>query len=349
VSVIHTPNPSSVVPTLTGVLAGGGGALTPADLGGLLAAFNDVTQKLQSSHDALRGEVARLTRELHEANEQVERSKRLAALGEVAAGIAHEVRNPLGSIRLNARMLEQDLAAQPQMQLAVKITAAARAVESIVSDVLHFAREIKLEKREIEPAALFEHALDCSLHEAQRVRGLDVVRSYVNRRLTSCHADPHLLQQVLVNVVQNAMQVMAELPGPHRLELDVERARVAIGSRTRVPATVLVVRDTGPGVPPEVVERMFNPFFTTRASGTGLGLSIVHRIVDAHGGLVRVANNAETSKRKASSDARGACVEIVLPLDDRFSHDSSKDTAETAGLRPRTFTASITTASESLA
>lgn len=289
---------------------------TPSDLASLLAVFNDVTAKLQTSHEALRGEVSRLTRELHQANQQVERSKRLAALGEVAAGIAHEVRNPLGSIRLNARMLEEDLAEQPrQKELATKITAATRAVESIVSDVLHFAREIKLDRQEVDVASVFEHALDCSQHEARRVRGLEVVRAYASRRSTACLADAHLLQQALVNVVQNAMQVMAEAPGPHRLELDVERERVAIGSRTREPAVVIRVRDTGPGVTPEIVERMFNPFFTTRASGTGLGLAIVHRIVDAHAGLVRVTNNADLAKRKNATDLRGACVEIVLPLE----------------------------------
>ncbi len=86
------------------------GALSAQDLGELIAAFNDVTARLQNSHEKLHGEVARLTRELADANAQIERSQRLAALGEMAAGIAHEVRNPLGSIRLYARMLEQDLA-----------------------------------------------------------------------------------------------------------------------------------------------------------------------------------------------------------------------------------------------
>src|SRR5262249_30890105 len=104
------------MPEMTAAPVHPGAGLDPADLAGLLAAFNDVTAKLQASHEQLRAEVSRLTRELGEANAQLERSRRLAALGEMAAGIAHEVRNPLGSIRLYARMLEEDLAHSPSEQ-----------------------------------------------------------------------------------------------------------------------------------------------------------------------------------------------------------------------------------------
>src|SRR5687767_8545993 len=88
-------------------------AMTPAELAGLMSAFNEVTGRLQQTHETLQREVVRLRGELREANEQLERSRRLAALGEMAAGIAHEVRNPLGSIGLYARMLEQDLSDRP--------------------------------------------------------------------------------------------------------------------------------------------------------------------------------------------------------------------------------------------
>ncbi len=100
--------------------------LSVQDLAELMSAVNEVTGKLQKSHDVLRAEVARLNLELREANAQLERSRRLAALGEMAAGISHEVRNPLGSIRLYARMLEQDLSDRPeQCVVATKILRAA--------------------------------------------------------------------------------------------------------------------------------------------------------------------------------------------------------------------------------
>jgi signal transduction histidine kinase len=117
----------------------------PGELAELLGAFNDVTGRLQRTHERLQREVAGLKRELREANEQLSRSRRLAALGEMAAGIAHEVRNPLSSIRLYARMLEQDLADRPdQRSIAGRIGAAVHGLDAVVGDVLNFARELRV-------------------------------------------------------------------------------------------------------------------------------------------------------------------------------------------------------------
>lgn len=292
-------------------------ALTPGDLAELLASFNEVTARLQASHEQLRGEVARLSSELREANEQVERSKRLAALGEMAAGIAHEVRNPLGSIRLYARMLEEDLVSQPSLAgLATKITSATRVVEAIVGDVLSFAREFRIRPQDVSARELLEKSLESCRHDG--VPGWRSVEVTLPEEgddiLVRC--DHSLLQQAMVNLIRNAFEAMAEQPtGPYRLELSASRARVAVkeGERARRESSIVLrVRDTGPGVAPEVVERMFNPFFTTRGQGTGLGLAIVHRIVDAHGGRVLVKNNTESPDARAGF-SRGACIEVVLP------------------------------------
>lgn len=303
--------------------------MSAADLAELMAAFNDVTAKLQASHDHLRAEVARLTTELHEANEAVARAQRLAALGEMAAGIAHEIRNPLGGIRLYARMLEEDLVQQPaQAGLASKITASARAVEQIVHDVLAFAKELRLR---LEPIAAQE-AMDRAVEAAAGGAGsIEIQRDY-GAELT-VEADAQLLHQVLVNIIQNGVQAMGEAPNvdghhprPHRLRVCVREQRVALegSSKARTRCVLLRVQDDGPGVTPEVAQRMFNPFFTTRASGTGLGLAIVHRIVDAHSGRIVVRNcrDLPPHERKDERDAagtadssclRGACVDVVLP------------------------------------
>lgn len=276
-------------------------ALSPADLAELLGAFNDVTSQLQATHATLHAEVARLRAELSEANERLQRSRRLAALGEMAAGIAHEVRNPLGSIRLYAEMLVADLEAMPEQRAcAGKIASAVRAADAIVTDVLHFAREVRVQARACEAGVLFARALDacrdlCAGVEIGGGMGEGVV----------CWCDPHLAHQALVNVVRNALEAAAEGEGgARRLVLDAEGRTDADGRGE----TALIVRDSGPGVTPEVIDRMFNPFFTTRATGTGLGLSIVHRIADAHGGRVEVRNN-----RDDEPGACGARVEIVLP------------------------------------
>ena len=305
---MNRPAPAIPAPSdaSQGVAAASPLAMTPTDLAQLMAAFNEVTGKLQATHDQLRAEVARLTRELAEANEQVERSRRLAALGEMAAGIAHEVRNPLGSIRLYARMLAEDLAEQPsQQRLAHKISDATRAVECIVTDVLAFAREFRVQTERVEAQPLFARALEACEADRAGVPGL-VVKLRCEGPGAVCEADAGLLQRVLTNLVQNALQAMAGVPGPHTLELSARLVRSPRGS-----FSVLRVRDSGPGVSPEVVERMFNPFFTTRASGTGLGLAIVHRIVDAHGGRVMVTNNSALPQSERSE--RGASVDVVLP------------------------------------
>lgn len=281
--------------------------LTPAELANLISAFNDVTARLNTSHEALRADVARLTRELGEANAQLERSRRLAGLGEMAAGIAHEVRNPLGSIRLYARMLEEDLAGVPaQAEIATRIIAATRAVEGIVGDVLSFAREIRLRLQPVELGPLMERALEACLEEGvpgwsqtrvQRPEGAGVV----------AEADAALLHQVLINVIRNAMEAMGEQPAETRgLKLGVRKRRVSDASGKQSPHAAMLIEDTGPGVDPAVIPRMFNPFFTTRPAGTGLGLAIVHRIVDAHGGRVSVNN--------VTAPGRGARFEILLPL-----------------------------------
>lgn len=288
-----------------------GPSVTPAELAALLASFNEVTARLETSHEALRGEVVRLSRELGEANAQVERSGRLAALGEMAAGIAHEVRNPLGSIRLYARMLEQDLGDRPdQAKIAVKINMAVRAVEGIVGDVLSFARELRLRPQEVEVGAIFDRALEACCHDG--VPGWEKVRVERRDRMRgACQvvtADAPLLAQAMVNIVRNGFEAIRAAGGEgHTLTLDARTKRAAETGGKRRAYACLRVRDTGPGVTPEVVSRMFNPFFTTRDTGTGLGLAIVHRIVDAHGGRVTIRNNAEVG------EGPGACVEILLP------------------------------------
>ncbi len=275
--------------------------LAPADLAELLAAFNEVTAKLQSSHDRLRDEVARLNRELSDANGALERSRRLAALGEMAAGIAHEIRNPLGAIGLYARSLGEDLVDRPEQRgVAERIARAVRGLDAVVNDVLAFAGEVRPRIGVADASDLLARAAEEGVHAASGAR---VLRDDLGRSPVAVPCDGELMHRALVNVIRNACEAMVESgPSPRMLTLDVRPARLRPDGRTD--AVALVVRDTGPGVGPEVVERMFNPFFTTRATGTGLGLAIVHRILDAHGGRVTVRNNEPPP---------GATVELVVP------------------------------------
>ncbi len=279
------------------------GALAPTDLAELIGAFNEVTTRLQGTHENLQREVAALKLELHEANERLSRSRRLAALGEMAAGIAHEIRNPLSSISLYARMLQQDLADRPgERTVAVKIGAAVRRLDAVVSDVLNFSRELKVRPASNDAAELLEQALESCSPEIPA--GVRVVTDNAGAPPLEC--DTGLVRQALVNLILNALQAMADSPpvaGAHTLTLSCGPGTV---QDERGGTVRLIVGDTGPGVPLEVRDRMFNPFFTTRATGTGLGLAIVHRIVDAHGGRIHVRNRVAPD--------RGAVIELHFPV-----------------------------------
>ena len=277
-------------------------ALSATDLAELMTAFNEVTGKLERTHAQLRGEVRRLSAELRDANEALQRSKRLAALGEMAAGIAHEVRNPLGSIGLYARMLEEDLGDRPACRaVAEKIGAAVRGLNAVVGDVLTFAKEIRLRPTLCDSGTLLERAAACCPDLGARI-GVAPGKS------VEFECDPAMLHQALLNLIRNACDANA-VSGGTCVVLSAVRGFVDPDDADPVPGVVIRVRDEGDGFAPGAIERVFNPFFTTRAAGTGLGLSIVHRIVDAHGGRVGLFNN-----NRADPSARGATVELRLPL-----------------------------------
>ncbi len=284
--------------------------LSPADLGELLRAFNDVTSRLQQTHETLRSEVVRLEGELRDANEQLRRSERLAALGEMAAGIAHEVRNPLGSIRLYAEMLQQDLGDRPgQRDVAIKIERAVRGLDAVVGDVLTFARPMQPRAEEVSAEDLFAGVVDCCRATIDRA-GATCSVDCGPRGGVELNCDPTLMRQALINLVRNAVEAGEERPDarrsePPRVWLSAARRRVRAKDGRAAPMIALSVRDNGPGIPEELIVRMFNPFFTTRAAGTGLGLAIVNRIADAHGGRVGVTNHPDG----------GAVVELLLPVE----------------------------------
>ena len=291
------------------------GVVTPGDLAELMASFNEVTQRLESTHAVLRGEVSRLTAELSEANARLRRSERLAELGQMAAGIAHEIRNPLGSISLYSEMLEDDLRglrlkedrADEPAETARKIGSSVRRLDAIVRDVLDFARDLVVRPEPIDSDDLIEAAIESPRFGAESTASPVVgVRTRIDPGAESIICDRSLGLQALLNIVENARQASAQgrSDGGAQIEVFATPCRVRVSPDRSVDGVAVGVRDSGPGIDPAVLERMFNPFFTTRETGTGLGLAIVHRIVDAHGGSVVVRNN---------EDAPGATVELRFP------------------------------------
>jgi signal transduction histidine kinase len=281
-----------------------------SELADLLRAFNDVTAKLQGTQETLRSEVRRLQGELEQANAQLRRSRELAALGEMAAGIAHEIRNPLGSIKLYSEALAEDLAGQDEPRaMAAKIGSAVRGLDRIVGDVLAFSKEMRLRPQECEAAGLLHRAVEEAKRElldAGAAVEIDAIDD-----LVVCDAD--LMQRALVNLVRNAAEAAGDSENKPIVRLSADRKWRRGTDGRRAACVSLAVEDSGPGIADEAVGRMFNPFFTTRAAGTGLGLAIVHRIVDAHGGAVEVSRGGD--ERDEPDALAGARVAVLLPVD----------------------------------
>ncbi|MCR9218103.1 MAG: ATP-binding protein [bacterium] len=305
---------SSIAPAQVDATPG----LSPTDLAELVGAFNEVTARLQSTHEQLRGEVARLQQELTDTRGQLRRAKELAALGEMAAGIAHEVRNPLVSIRLFGEALVSDLSDRPEEQgLAGKIVRSVDRLNAVVGDVLNFARDLRVQSDVIEVDALLRDVAEVASGYARSV-GVDL--TVVASPGTQVSCDRGLLQQAILNVVRNGCEASADVPdGARRVEVSVQERRGRTPDGASRPELAFCVADSGPGFPTEVRDRVFNPFFTTRETGTGLGLAIVHRILDAHDGSVVIASNENA----------GALVELRVPLCVSVEHAGDESPQQT--------------------
>jgi signal transduction histidine kinase len=251
------------------------------ELGRIIMAYSEVTEKLQQSHDQLNETVRALQSELSEKNLLLERKNRLAALGEMAAGMAHEIRNPLGGIQLYASILAKDVADRPESLTVVqKISGGVKRLESLVGQVLQFTREMRANVALMDLHEVVAQAIDLasgSLHD----RGVRCVLD--GPRPMHVTADALLVGQAVLNLLLNAAEAMQQGG-----TVTVRFARPPGDSDAK--QFHLVVRDSGPGIPAHILDRIFNPFFTTKETGTGLGLAIVHRVVEAHEGTIMVTN-----------------------------------------------------------
>lgn len=263
------------------------------ELGRIILAYSEVTDKLQQSHNQLTQTVQSLRQELSEKNRQLERRNRLAALGEMAAGMAHEIRNPLGGIQLYSSMLAKDVADRPDsLQIVQKISGGVKRLEALVSQVLQFTREITANAVAMDLVDVIDQSMEMASHQLQ-ARGVNC--EAVGPRPMPVTADPLLIGQLLLNLILNAAEAI-EGGGTITIQYGIPSAEND-GRQFH-----LVVYDTGPGIPPHVLDRIFNPFFTTKETGTGLGLAIVHRVVEAHDGTIIVTN----------ADGGGARFEIRI-------------------------------------
>jgi signal transduction histidine kinase len=252
-------------------------------------------------YQMLAEELAKTNRELERAQAEARRSERLAALGQLSAGLAHEIRNPLGIIKGSAEMLNQRMrTAEPLVaELAGYISSEVNRLSALVSRFLDFARPLRIETRACSVAEIVERALR-AVAATWNGPEIKIDRRY-DRELPSAAVDENLCEQVFVNLVQNAYDAMSETGG----KLGVSIANAVRGDKRGIEVRV---SDSGPGVPVDLHEQIFNPFFTTKKTGVGLGLSIVSKIVDEHRGSIELVN------RQKRSGESGACFVIFLPL-----------------------------------
>ena len=253
--------------------------------------------------------------------EQLIQSEKMSAIGQLVSGVAHELNNPLAGISAFAQLLLAEKRFPPDQRTAAEtIYSEARRASRIVQNLLTFARQHKAEKVLTAINQVLDDTLELRGYEL-RVRGIDVRREY-EEPLDETMADAHQLQQVFLNLITNAEQAMEQREGQHH-QLTVRTRRA--GDSVRIE-----IEDTGAGIPPNLIERIFNPFFTTKptGSGTGLGLSISLGIVREHEGRIW-AENAPSSgarfivelpviKPRASGEARAAPHVHAMNENDRL-------------------------------
>ncbi len=242
---------------------------------------------------------------LVEQMEERERLRdRLAALGEMAAAIAHEVKNPLAGIEVMAGLLRRRIPDSPDAQsLLNDIISEAKIANAIVLEVLEFVRPIRLQVERTSIAQVLHDAV--TLAERKVNRGAVAVTMNIQEQLPLIQADHQQLCQLFSNLLINALEALG---GKGTISISAgqgtEDQDPAIPGKPE-PAGRLVVEvaDDGPGMPPEIIDRVFNPFFTTKPQGSGLGLAIVRKIVDAHDGNIDVATSPQ-----------GTLFRVTLPL-----------------------------------
>lgn len=246
-------------------------------------------------------------------DEQERLRDRLAALGQMAAGLAHELRNPLAGMEVLAGLLKRRLAEMPEEQaLLAELTHELRVLSRTVTESLEFVRPVRLDRKPVDPVELLEESLALA---RSRVPFRGAIERAYDEELPLLMADAEQLRAVHTNLIVNALESMAgcERAGGHRLLLGLrvrpQPASALADGSGESPSVAseleISVSDTGEGVGPELRERVFHPFFTTKESGSGVGLAHAQKVVAGHGGGIELEG----------APGEGAVFRVLLPLE----------------------------------
>jgi signal transduction histidine kinase len=270
------------------------------------------TQRYQELAETL----AETNRRLEQAQAEARRSERLAALGQLSAGLAHEIRNPLGVIKGSAEMLTQKLGESNPLaaELAGYISTETNRLSALVTRFLDFARPLHADLTPQDITTVLDRALN---DVAQLWKGAPVrVEKDYESGLPLVPLDESLCEQAFLNIVQNAYDAMGASGGVLRVK--VRKARASGRDGDNLEGVEVRIEDSGPGIPLELREQIFNPFVTTKKTGVGLGLSIVSKIIDGHHGRIRIevperaAGDAATNQRVAGPDGPDSGARFVI-------------------------------------
>ena len=261
---------------------------------GAMAIVMDITEQ-KEMEEKLRGYMERLeemveekTRKLKQAQEQLLKAERLAAIGQVAAMVGHDLRNPLTSIASTIYYLKRKLGSQADKKIREMlelIEADIQYANNIMADLLEYSGEKKLEVKEISLKSLVNEALS-ALRIPENIKVIDLTEEVMVK------VDKDKMKRVFVNIVKNAVDAMPE------------GGKLVIKSRKANNFLEVSFSDTGVGMPKEVLEKIWKPFFTTKSKGLGLGLPICKRIVEAHGGKIFVK----------SAVGKGTTFTVIMPV-----------------------------------
>ena len=260
--------------------------------------LSEELSRTQSESESLLAELDEAYRQLKGAQEELVRRERLAASGELAAGVAHEIRNPLSIIGMAIQYLHSKLSpGHAFREFTSAIIKKVERLDKITTQLINYGRprELKCEARDV------HRNLNQVLHLASpkcKAQGVKIVRRF-DRKLPKVKCDHDLMDEVFTNLVTNALEAM-----PKGGVLTIETRFDADEVKNQA---VIVISDTGHGIPPKVQAQLFKPFFTTKRNGTGLGLAISHRIIDHHHGGLSCASKTRGSKR-------GTTFTIRLPV-----------------------------------
>lgn len=270
------------------------------ELGELSEAVNSMTESLGKADKELKGwadilenRVEERSREIMLMEEQLRRSEKLVSLGTLAAGVAHEINNPLTGILLYASILNSDKRLDPALVPDVeRVVSETQRCAGIVKNLLEFSRESVPEKEDIALDAILDEVVSLFHHQPD-FKDIDIRKNY-GRELSYISVDPNQIRQVFINLIINAGHAM-----PHGGILEISTYLSANGKHV-----CACLRDSGEGVPQEYLARIFDPFFTTKSEGTGLGLSISYGIIENHGGRIEVESRV----------GKGATFIVMLPV-----------------------------------